>query len=46
MRDHAYNKIRRLANAKDLEELKDKAADTDVWQNLVEKNRRSCWRSG
>ena len=38
--------ILRLINAKDLEELRDKAADRDVWQNLVKKKRKSYWRGG
>ena len=37
LRDHGYNKILRLTNAKDLKELRDEAADRHVWQNLVEK---------
>ena len=37
LRDNGYYKILKLTNAKDLEELRDKAADRDVWQSLVVK---------
>ena len=38
LRDHKYFKILRLLNMKDLEVLRDKAADMTEWQDLVEMN--------
>ena len=37
LKDHGYSKILRLRNKKDLDELRDKAADRKEWQCLVEK---------
>ena len=36
LRDHNYFKVLRLLNMKDLEVLRDKAADRTEWQDLVE----------
>jgi len=37
LKDHGYSEILRLRNNTDLDELRDKAADSTEWQCLVEK---------
>ena len=43
MKDHGYSKILRLRNNKDVDELRDKAADRTELQCLVEKWAIGCY---
>ena len=45
LRDHSYNKIFRITNAKELEELRDRQQIVRMG-DWLKKNMRSCWRGG